>query len=181
MSEEIWKDVPGYEGFYQVSNIGRVRSVIHNDKYGRVFGGKLLKQNINELGYCRVHLSMFKKRKMEFVHRIVAMAFLTNENNYDEVNHKDENPSNNCVDNLEWCSHKYNINYGNRNRISGEKHRGEKCCFHKLKEAQVREIKKLAHEKWTRQHAKELARRYNVSPGLIRRIVNGDIWAWVKI
>lgn len=105
MENEEWRDIQGYEGYYQVSNLGRVRSLW----FGKV---RILKQGINQKGYKRVYFNKDKKKKVYFVHRLVAEAFIHNPNNYPCVNHIDENPSNNNVDNLEWCTQQYNVNYG---------------------------------------------------------------------
>ena len=102
----IWKDIKGYEGKYQISNLGVVKT-IHKNYI------KELKQQLNCKGYYTVCLSKNGKHKRFFVHRLVAMAFLENPKNLPEVNHKDENPQNNCLENLEWCDRKYNMNYGN--------------------------------------------------------------------
>lgn len=101
--EEIWKDIEEYEGLYQVSNIGIVRSLRNNI---------ILKSKIERSGYERVVLSVNNIPKDYSVHRLVANAFIQNPNNYPIVNHKDENRTNNRVDNLEWCTQKYNVNYG---------------------------------------------------------------------
>lgn len=116
--QEIWKPVVGYEGWYEVSSLGRVRSVSHTlDCAGRfkVFHkGKILKQQANiRWGYLTVYLSKNGIRKRVRVNRLVAMAFLPNPQGLPMVNHKDENRQNNRVDNLEWCDHIYNCNYGN--------------------------------------------------------------------
>ena len=103
---EIWENIEGYEGQYQISNYGRVKSF----KNGKE---QIIKGNINQKGYCIVDLYKNKEKKHFQVHRLVAKAFIPNPNNYPIVNHKDENPSNNRVDNLEWCTPKYNSNYGN--------------------------------------------------------------------
>lgn len=100
---EIWKDIPQYEGLYQVSNYGRVKNVNT---------GKIKAQSIAGNGYQRVHLYKCGKDRNEYVHRLVAMAFIPNPDNLPQVNHKDEDKANNIVDNLEWCSAKYNMNYG---------------------------------------------------------------------
>ena len=101
--EEIWKPVVGYEGLYEVSNLGRVFGIKRNN---------YLMYGVNNKGYCSVLLSKDNKQQRFRVHRIVAMAFIPNPNNLPYVNHKDEDPLNNCVDNLEWCTPKYNSNYG---------------------------------------------------------------------
>lgn len=102
--QEIWKDIPGYEGLYQVSNLGRVKSFHHNNK--------ILRQWSNNNGYLFVSLNRKYNSKHFRVHRLVAKAFIPNPKNYTEVNHKDECKSNNVVSNLEWCNHSYNALYG---------------------------------------------------------------------
>ena len=111
---EIWKDVKDYEGLYQVSNWGRVKSF----KFGKE---RILKQFTNNDGYLQVHLCKNGKLKTFLVHRLVAEAFLDNPNNLPQVNHKDENPQNNNVENLEFCSAKYNTNFGTRNKRISDK------------------------------------------------------------
>lgn len=110
--EEIFKDIEGYEGLYQISNLGNVKAL----NYNREKREKELKRYINRYGYFYVELCKGAKRKKITVHRLVAQAFLSNPNNYNVVNHKDENKQNNNVDNLEWCNYLYNANYGTRNK-----------------------------------------------------------------
>ena len=100
-----WKDIKGYEGLYQVSNLGEIRSK-HTGKWM-----KLKCSSVNGR-YRKVILCDNEKREAKLVHRLVAEAFIPNTNNLPYVNHKDENPSNNMVVNLEWCTQKYNMNYG---------------------------------------------------------------------
>lgn len=107
---EIWRDIEGYEGLYQVSNYGKVKNVNTN---------KILKQFLTDKGYCKVSLSNCGNEKHLRVHRLVAEAFISNPDNLPQINHKDEDKTNNRVENLEWCDCKYNINYGTRlERIS---------------------------------------------------------------
>ena len=110
MTEEIWKDIKGYEG-YQVSNFGNVRSLNYN-KTKKI---KILIPSLDNYGYNYLLLYKNSKRKHFTVHRLVAQAFIPNPNNLPQVNHKDEDKTNNCVENLEWCTNKYNCNYGTRN------------------------------------------------------------------
>ena len=121
LPKQIWKDIPGYEGLYQVSNTGRVRSL----NYNRTGETKVLKQGTNKGGYKRVNLYKDGKFKIYFVHRLVALVFIPNPNNYPVINHKDENPKNNTVWNLEWCTQEYNINYGNCRKKMSEAHKGK--------------------------------------------------------
>ena len=114
---EIWKDIPGYEGLYQVSNLGQVRSLNYNHT-GRP---ELLSQGNNGDGYKHVILYKNNSHRKGKIHRLVAEAFLENPKKLPCVNHKDENKSNNCVDNLEWCTHKYNSNYGTNRQRCAEK------------------------------------------------------------
>jgi hypothetical protein len=107
--EEVWVRVSGYENYYEVSNFGRVKS------YHRYKEGKLLKFNKNHFGYLSVALIKNGQVKLTKVHRLVAKEFLKNPQNLPQVNHIDEDVTNNRVDNLEWCTASYNINYGTRN------------------------------------------------------------------
>lgn len=115
---EVWKDIKGYEGVYQVSNLGNVKSL----NYGRTGIEHNLKQKIygSGSGYYYVGLSMYGKVRMLRVHRLVAEAFIPNPQNLPQINHKDENHFNNNVDNLEWCDEVYNANYGTRKRRIAE-------------------------------------------------------------
>ena len=100
---EKWQGIPEYEGKYQVSNLGRLK---------RTQDGLILKPMKATNGYLIACLWKNNKQKKTVVHQLVARAFVPNPHNYNEVNHKDENKTNNNADNLEWCSHKYNMNYG---------------------------------------------------------------------
>lgn len=113
---EEWKQVAGYEGLYEISNLGRVKSLKANK--GKV-REKILRQGKMKNGYLKVIFHKEGKVKTFLIHRLVATAFLDNPSNLRCVNHKDENKENNCVDNLEWCTHQYNVNFGTcQKRIS---------------------------------------------------------------
>ena len=124
--EEIWKPVKGYEGFYEVSNLGRIRSLdrtvncVHNSV--AIKKGKILKLSTIPKGYLCAHFSKYGKSKSIEIQRVVALAFIPNPNNLPCVNHKDEDKTNNKVDNLEWCTYKYNNTYGTRLEKSAKKH-----------------------------------------------------------
>lgn len=118
MEKEEWKDVAGYEGKYQVSNLGNVKGVERyvRHRYGiRVVKEKILSLVKDKNGYLIATLSKNDNEKKCKVHRLVAQAFIPNPDNLPQVNHKDEDKTNNRVDNLEWCSGDYNSNYGTRN------------------------------------------------------------------
>lgn len=106
----IWKDVVGFEGIYKVSSNGDVVN-INFKKTGKE---RIMNGSFDKDGYRYVELSKDRIRRKYKVHRIVAIAFIENINNYPVVNHKDEDKQNNCVNNLEWCDVLYNNNYGNR-------------------------------------------------------------------
>lgn len=110
--KEIRKDIKGYEGLYQVSNLGRVKSFRGSTKFGKP-KEFILKPYLNNSGYCVVTLYIDSCKKHKFqVHRLVAEMFINNPQGLPCVNHKDEDKTNNCVSNLEWCTYQYNNNYG---------------------------------------------------------------------
>lgn len=99
---EIWKDIDGYNGVYQVSDLGNIRNAIR---------GTQIKTQVSRNGYRTVSLTKEKKLKTHRVHRLVAMAFIENPENKPFINHKDNNTQNNCVDNLEWATAQDNSNW----------------------------------------------------------------------
>ena len=113
---ETWKAIDGYEGIYEVSDKGRVKS-LGNNKFGKE---KILKPGKTHVGYLRVTIYKDGHAKRLLVHRLVAEAFIQNPNNLETVNHKDEDKTNNVASNLEWMSIADNINYGTRNKRVAE-------------------------------------------------------------
>ena len=116
--DEEWRDIQGYEGHYQVSNLGKVRSVKREPF--------VLKGDLQQNGYRRVYLWLNGRKKNLLVHRLVAETFIENPDEYTDVNHLDEDKTNNHVDNLEWCTHLYNMNYGAVKKKIGDANRGRK-------------------------------------------------------
>lgn len=123
--KEIWKPILEVEGKFEISNLGNLRGV---DRYANVRGGgqRLVKgKNIKPVkcknGYFEAQITYKGKKYIWMLHRLVAQYFIPNPYNLSEVNHKDENPQNNNVENLEWCTPKYNCNYGTRNKRCMEK------------------------------------------------------------
>jgi hypothetical protein len=151
--EEQWKPIIiekngvvfDYSGLYEVSNKeGRIRSVKT---------GKILKPGKDKCGYSHVTLCKDGKTSRFQVHRLVATAFIPNPDNLPVVNHKDENPSNNCVDNLEWCTVKYNVNYGTCKQRMSEAHKGKQLSEeHKRKMSEAKKGKPKSEE-----HKKKLS------------------------
>lgn len=124
LANEVWRDIDGYDGIYQVSDLGRVRS-----RYSGEW--KVLRAKKEKNGYLRLDLSKDGKQKGLTVHRIVAMAFIPNDDeSKNQVNHKDENKENNRVDNLEWCTAQYNLTYNDlhhrRNNPNNKRQKIEK-------------------------------------------------------
>lgn len=120
---EEWKDIPNYEGLYQASTYGRIKSLKrfrYNHSKKQIAEERILKPGVVN-GYLRVSLWKDNKFKNYLVHRLIAMTFIPNPNNYKCINHKDETRKNNKVNNLEWCTHKYNNNYGTINQRRSKK------------------------------------------------------------
>lgn len=192
--DEIWKPVKGYEGLYEVSSFGRVKSLgrITKRKQGtrvveiykpevvlsQLHGGK--KRN-----YLFVNLYQEKteneprKHKQQYVHRLVAEAFIPNPQNKKDVNHIDGNPGNNYVTNLEWNTRKENIHHAFEHGLT--KNYGSNHYQAKLTEKQVIEIRSKYVKGQKGSGYIALAKQYNVTPELIRNIVRGKIWKRVCI
>lgn len=179
---EIWKDIPNYAGLYQVSNQGRVRSY---DKYVRSRGGqrlikgrilKYIERKQNE--YLTVNLYKNTKLKHFYIHRIVLMAFDRLPKLKEQCNHKDGNKRNNKISNLEWCTPKENCDHSIRVLHNKIGRRGEKHPKAKLTDKKVREIR--VHLKEGRLLQKEIAKKYDISPGIISLINTYKIWKHIQ-
>jgi hypothetical protein len=126
---EIWKDINGYEGYYQISNQGNVRSV---DRFDGVHDrkGTIIKPNLKQNGYLQVGLRMHSKRKWIGVHRLVAIHFIENPDNKPQVNHIDGNKQNNTINNLEWVTAKENQNHATKLGLRKNMPKGKKHCYY---------------------------------------------------
>ncbi len=180
MKNEIWKNVIGYENYYEVSSIGRVRSKerkVEYNKYGKTFYRIIKAQPLaiarqNKVGHKKVVLYFKGKGKNLGVHRLVAQAFLENAENKLCVNHLDGVPWNNNVDNLEWCTHKENTQHAMDNNMFCTQ--GESHTLAKLTEKNVLYIREQVIQK--RYKMVDLAKRFNVTYRNIYSIVNRESW-----
>ncbi len=114
---EVWSPVEGYENLYEVSNLGRVRSY-HNNKYGIAKTPKIIKGQSGL--YNTIVLARNGEKKTVYLHRLVAVAFVDNPHGYNEINHIDGNKKNNCYSNLEWVTHKENMEHASKNVLLGQ-------------------------------------------------------------
>lgn len=185
---EVWKDVVGYEGLYQVSNFGNVKSLdrIVNKPNGVSYlrKGKICTQSKSNLGYMTVGFTVNNKKVNKYVHRLVAEAFITNMNDYPQVNHIDCDKTNNRMYNLEWCTNSQNHIHASKNGLNKlHLHRvaysGEENGRSLLTKEQVLEIKqKYIPYKYS---AKKLSKEYNVSESCITHILNNTSWKEISI
>lgn len=164
---EIWKDIPGYEGIYQCSNKGEVKRLVSN----RCVKERILK-GVNSRGYLMVTMSKNAIHDRRLVHRIVAELFIPNPLNRPQVNHIDANPSNNCVDNLEWCNQSENIIHAHKMGRMG----GIKSGLTKYKEEDILAIRlKYAWGYSFRDLAKEYKRRTAIMKDIVTGISFKDV------
>ena len=187
-SIEVWRDILGYEGFYQVSNQGNVKSldrtVITNNRKPYIRKGKLCNQSKSNLGYMTVGFTVNNVKVNKYVHRLVAEAFITNVNNYPQVNHIDCDKTNNRINNLEWCTNSQNHIHASKHGLNKlHLHRvaysGEKNGRSLLTKEQVLEIKqKYIPFKYS---AKKLSKEYNVSESCITHVLNNTSWKEISI
>ena len=131
MNNEVWKDIPGYEGIYQASTLGRIKSIKSGGKNDVIMSGNSITN-----GYRIVHFKRGGKPKTFFIHRLVAITFLDNPDSLPIVNHKNENKLDNRVDNLEWCDNSYNCSYGSRKNSQAQKLGKRVLCVEKNLEFQ---------------------------------------------
>lgn len=173
--EEIWKPIPNYER-YLASNLGRIKTLektryTHKGNIARIYPEKIMLFHSNDRGYLQVSLSNHNGKKCLRVNRLIAMAFLENENNLPQVNHINGIKTDNKVDNLEWCDQAFNNKHARDMGLN--KNFGNTHHQSKLKEADVTEIRRLFSEGKTQ---KELSLSYSVTIAQISNIVNRKLW-----
>jgi hypothetical protein len=182
-TSEVWKDIKNYEGLYQVSNFGNVKSLdrIVNKPSGVSYirKGKICKQSKSNLGYMTIGFTVNNQKINKYVHRLVAEAFITNTSNYPQVNHIDCDKTNNRINNLEWCTNSQNHTHASKNGLNKlhlyrVAYSGEQNTNSLLKKEQVLEIRqKYIPYKYS---AKKLSKEYNVSESCITHILNNTSW-----
>ena len=177
--KEIWRPVVGFEGLYEVSSLGRVRSLgrfVERNKCGRVFFDSMILTQHSKFGYCEVALTKDKTRYYKKVHQLVALAFVDIPKELQPlfgertkrgypllvVNHKDKNKANNTPANLEWCTQKYNVNYDGAVSLRA-------VCFEKP----IAQYNKDGVLVGTYKSATEAARAVGTSVGNISKCANG--------
>lgn len=164
--QEIWKVYPEFP-FIEVSNLGGVRTIDHfvvgKDRKRRLIKGHILKQQFTQKGYLQVEFSVDGKTIHRKVHRMVAITFISNPNNYPEINHKDCNPKNNAVSNLEWCTHQYNNAYKEKFGKSPAEVSGRPVFAINLRTLEILYFESQA----------EAARETGVSNQLINAVIHG--------
>lgn len=174
---EIWKDISEYNGLYQISTFGNVKSLSKQRSESQkhiITKEKILKPSISKQGYSRVVLTKHSKHKGYLVHRLVALTFLPKIDGKTFVNHKDCNKTNNNIDNLEWCSSIENTSHAMKNGLMNwnTPAKGEKSGRSKLLLNQVLEIKSLLK----RFSDVQISKKYNVTPAAIYYIRIGKNW-----
>jgi len=173
---EVWKDVPGFEPFYQVSNLGRVKS---KDRWSpingglRFFAGKMMKLSLNHYGYLHVSFTINGKGKCINAHQLVAWAFFGEQLPGIQVNHIDGNKQNNSINNLEYVTNSQNIQHACDTGLFNNKKRMKTCRF---SDEQIIEIRQLLTNGAS---SSEVGRQYNCSAYEIEKIGRHERYTWV--
>lgn len=177
MGDEIWKDIKGYEGLYQVSNYGRIKALsktVNRGKCHRSWKEHYLKYGVDNRGYYKTHLSKNGVNKTVKVHRIVAQTFINNQLNKKEVNHKDGNKQNNTVDNLEWVTKSENQLHAYKTGLNSKA--AERNPAHKLTWKDVNYIRANYQPYDPKYGAVALGKQLNVHRKTIMRVALYQLW-----
>lgn len=179
--QEIWKPVVGYEGIYEVSNFGRIKSVDRiittTNNTTRIRRGVIRKPSNNQWGYLQVSLHREGIRTCFRIHRLVAIAFIPEQDGKHEINHIDGNKKNNKTNNLEWCTTSENILHAVRTGLLVIK-KGENTSYSKIKETDVIAIKKMYANG---AKYREIENAFNVKRSTIWNIVKNHSWKHISI
>jgi predicted XRE-type DNA-binding protein len=173
-----WKDIKGYEGLYMVSQCGQVKSLdrIVNGRWGakRIIKGRVLKPFKDKYGYFQAILCKNSQVKSAKAHRLVGKTFISNPNNFLQINHINGVKTDNRVENLEWCTCAQNMAHASKN---GLKAKGENNGSAKLTEKNVLEIRSMLLQGFTQA---EIAEKFGVGQTRISDIKTGKSWNWLK-
>jgi hypothetical protein len=184
MDKEIWKDIKGFEGLYQVSSFGRVKSLTRKVKSGnnalKPIPEVILKFKINKDGYCVIRPSKDGKHYDKFVHRVVAEAFILNPENKPHVNHKWGNKKDNRAVALEWNTQSENELHAFRTGLK-EGRKGSQHHGAKLNESQVKEIKSLYKGRGKGLSQQKIADKFGIGNVQVSRIINDQRWTHIKL
>ena len=179
-NKEIWKSIPGYEGIYEVSSYGNVKSldrkITNSIGTTRLYKGKILKKNNDRYGYPVCKLWKNSKGKNHTIHRLVAITFIENDDDKLLVNHIDGNKTNNHISNLEWCTNSENDLHAYRLGLRSTR-KGEKSNFAKLTTKKVEKIKELKRKGMTQ---RKISKLFHVSESTVSQIINGQRWTWLE-
>lgn len=175
--EEIWKDIQNYEGLYQISNKGRIKRLSGKclGKAGtyRSVSESILTNFPNKSRYNYLYVNLNNNGIKQFrVHRLVAIHFIDNPNNLEQVNHIDGNKSNNTVENLEWCTNQENMDHSKKNNLHKSRFRTNAPNV-KLTEEQVKKIKNRLNNK---EYGRNIAKDFNISEGMVSLIKHNKNW-----
>ena len=173
---EVWKDIIGYEGYYQVSDHGRVRSLDREVPLGKStkkIKGKIRKQIVHKLGYPMLNLSKNKEMKGYLVHRLVALHFVDNVNGHPEINHINGIKDDNRATNLEWCTRDQNLEHARNTGLT--KQNGTDSSLAKLTKDEVLKIREI-YEKDSSITYEVLASTFNVGASTIGRVVRKEVY-----
>lgn len=183
--QELWLPIAGYEGIYEVSNLGRVRSIDRKsfrkasnksfDGYWTNISGRLFKPVINNAGYFCVVLCYQRATKIALIHRLVATAFVQNESKLPQVNHLDGKKLNNTPDNLEWCTASYNLKHAYKNGLKIPQY-GETSGVARFTEQDILDIRELLRHGYTQ---RRVAAMYDTGHSTIRQIGSRETWRHV--
>ncbi len=175
---EIWKDIKGYEGLYQSSNLGRIKSltsyVNHHRGDKRINNGQIIKQYIGNTGYYRVRLSKKNIVKNHSVHKLVAMAYIPNPQNKPCINHKNLNKQINIPENLEWCTYSENMKHAYKMGALSKK--GEKHHLTILKDSDILKIREL----YKNNTQTKIAELFNMDQSTISSIIHKKTWKHIQ-
>lgn len=173
--KEIWKDIQGYEGLYQISSFGRVKRLERENKFGnktRVLKEMIMTPVKNRHGYMGLNIAIDKKMKAHSIHRLVATHFIKNIDNLPEVNHIDGDKNNNVASNLEWCTRKENMSHAISAGLIN--HKGDNSPIAKLTNEDVKRIRQVYNSE-TRTY-EDLAEEYGVGGSTIGRIIRKEVY-----